>query len=110
MMLSETVLYISLLFVIGSGVPASITTLASAPPPGQQLTGDKQSVSLLTALATEPSSQTLFDDFNYSNYKQLAKHGWIVRTAVGWPGIPGASWGSKGVSFVSDADQRGNRL
>jgi hypothetical protein len=56
------------------------------------------------------SSQTLFDDFSYSNYGQLAKHGWIIRTAPGWPGIPGAAWGNKGVSFPADQDQRRNRL
>lgn len=39
----------------------------------------------------------LFDDFTYANAEQLAKRGWIVRTAPGWPGVPGAKWGS--VSF-----------
>jgi hypothetical protein len=56
------------------------------------------------------SSQTLFDDFSYSNYKQLARHGWIIRTAPGWPGVPGAIWGNTGVSFPSDQEQRGNRI
>jgi hypothetical protein len=55
-------------------------------------------------------SQILFDDFNYSNHQDLAKHGWIVRTADGWPGIPGASWRKEGVSFIKDADQLGNRV
>ena len=57
-----------------------------------------------------PSSQTLFDDFNYSNHKELAEHGWIVRTADGWPGIPGASWRTQGVSFIKDSDRPGNRI
>ncbi len=56
------------------------------------------------------SSQTLFDDFNYSSYSKLAKHGWIIRTAAGWPGVPGAIWGTRGVSFPADQDQHGNRL
>jgi hypothetical protein len=56
------------------------------------------------------ASQTLFDDFNYSNHADLEKHGWIVRTADGWPGIPGASWRKEGVSFIKDADQAGNRI
>jgi len=56
------------------------------------------------------SSQILFDDFSYSNDRQLARHGWIIRTAPGWPGIPGATWGKKGVSFLNDSGQRGNRL
>ncbi len=55
-------------------------------------------------------SETLFDDFDYSNYPQFAKHGWIVRTAVGWPGVPGATWGNKQVLFLADQNQRGNRL
>jgi hypothetical protein len=40
----------------------------------------------------------------------MAKHGWIIRTAAGWPGVPGATWGNQGVSFPVDQDQRGNRL
>jgi hypothetical protein len=56
------------------------------------------------------SSQVFFDDFNYLNDRQLARHGWIIRTAPGWPGIPGATWGKKGVSFINDAEQRGNRV
>jgi len=57
------------------------------------------------------ASETLFDDFNYANHKDLAKHGWIVRTAEGWPGIPGAIWRKQGVSFINDdSEQRGNRI
>ena len=56
------------------------------------------------------SSQILFDDFNYSNDRELARHGWIIRTATGWPGIPGAKWGNKGVSFLNDTEHPGNRL
>jgi hypothetical protein len=55
-------------------------------------------------------ARILFDDFNYSNFKQLSNHGWIVRTAAGWPGMPGATWGNSGISFLSDQDERGNRL
>jgi hypothetical protein len=93
--------------VYGSGGPASIPTALSR---ARQLTGKQPSVSQLRAIGTERSSQTLFDDFNYSNYRQLAKHGWIIRTAAGWPGVPGATWGNKGVSFPGDPDERGNRL
>ncbi|HSP32885.1 MAG TPA: glycoside hydrolase family 16 protein [Thermoanaerobaculia bacterium] len=35
----------------------------------------------------------LFDDFNYTNTQQLEQQGWILRSAPGWPGIPGATWG-----------------
>ncbi len=109
-MLFETVFSISLLIAIGSAVPASITALTSAPSRALHLTGKQASVSPQMAPVTELPSQTLFDDFNYSNYKQLAKHGWIIRTAAGWPGVPGATWGNKGVSLLGDPDQRGNRL
>ena len=40
-----------------------------------------------------------FDDFSYSSRAQLEKHGWIVRTAAGWPGVPGATWDAEGVTF-----------
>jgi hypothetical protein len=56
------------------------------------------------------SSQVMFDDFNYTTHKQLTMHGWIVRTAPGWPGVPGAVWAKEGVSFLSDPDQQGNRI
>jgi hypothetical protein len=110
MMLFERLLGIGLLLVLGSGVPAAIGMLGPASPLEQCLTGTKASASVKVALATKPASQTLFDDFNYSNHKQMSKHGWIIRTAVGWPGVPGATWGSMGVSLFADPDQRGNRL
>jgi hypothetical protein len=106
-MLFQTWVYLSLLLAVGGG--ASITKSTSAPPLARQLTGNQPFV-LQRSRVTNASSQTLFDDFNYSNYKQLAKHGWIIRTAAGWPGVPGASWGNKGVSFPADQAQRGNRL
>jgi len=48
------------------------------------------------------SARVLFDDFSYSTRAQLAGNGWIVRTAEGWPGIPGAIWWPEGVTFVKD--------
>src|ERR1700704_3827375 len=95
----QTRLCLSLPFAIGSGVLASFI----------MLTVPSLAVSQKSPRA-KVSSQTLFDDFTYSNYKQLAKHGWIIRTAAGWPGVPGATWGNKGVSFPVDRDHRGNRL
>ena len=38
------------------------------------------------------AARVLFDDFSYSSRAQLQGHGWIVRTAEGWPGVPGAIW------------------
>lgn len=40
-----------------------------------------------------------FDDFAYTKREQLARRGWIVRTAAGWPGNPGATWDANGVTF-----------
>ena len=63
-------------------------------------------------LQAPPSDQpqVLFDDFNYTNHQQLEKHGWIIRTGAGWPGIPGATWSERGVSVVKDPAQPGNRI
>jgi|ERR1051325_1534706 hypothetical protein len=56
------------------------------------------------------ASKLLFDDFSYSNTTQLKKHGWIIRTAAGWPGVPGATWSEGGVSLQADSDRKGNRF
>jgi hypothetical protein len=108
-MLFQTRIYLSLLLAIGGGGLVSIILFDAASVTAGRTTGEQPIVSLV-ALGTNDSPHTLFDDFNYSNYKQLAKHGWIVRTAAGWPGMPGAIWGNKGVSFPADQEQRGNRL
>ncbi|HEY6802951.1 MAG TPA: glycoside hydrolase family 16 protein [Pyrinomonadaceae bacterium] len=54
--------------------------------------------------------QVLFDDFTYSNRDQLKQNGWIIRTAPGWPGVPGARWSEETVLIVADPASRGNRL
>ena len=90
---------LSLLLVIGGGITTSIASAPTTLAQRRQQTA-KQPV----------SSGALFDDFNYSKHKQLAKHGWIIRTAPGWPGIPGATWGNQGVLYLRDEDQRGNRF
>ena len=59
---------------------------------------------------TAPPSQVLFDDFTYSKHGEMTRHGWIIRTVAGWPGVPGATWWSEGVSLIKDPDQRGNRI
>ena len=38
------------------------------------------------------------------------KHGWIIRTVAGWPGVPGATWWREGVSFLKDGAVSGNRI
>lgn len=42
----------------------------------------------------------LFDDFHYASTAELAPHGWILRTAPGWPGVPGALWGPESFSLL----------
>jgi hypothetical protein len=61
----------------------------------------------------EPNAHLFFDDFHYDSTGDAAftENGWIVRTADGWPGIPGAIWSSEdSVTLVDDPDQEGNRL
>ncbi len=68
---------------------------------------------LLTACTTTPPpsepTQLLFDDFSYSSLDAFAGNGWIARTAVGWPGIAGATW-IDSVSLIDDPALAGNRL
>ncbi|PNG18995.1 cellulose binding domain-containing protein [Streptomyces cahuitamycinicus] len=47
-----------------------------------------------------PPSGVLFDDFTYQGPKDpaLFKHGWLVRTSKGGPGVE-STWSAKGVSF-----------
>ena len=52
----------------------------------------------------------MFDDFTYSDQKELSRHGWIVRTAPGWPGVPGATWAREGVTFLKDEASPRNRI
>ena len=60
------------------------------------------------ARSTRPANHILFDDFSYANKTQLKKNGWIVRTAAGWPGVPGATWAEEGVSILKDPAQPNN--
>ena len=63
-----------------------------------------------TAPSKTSKPSILFDDFSYTNKDQLKKHGWILRKAPGWPGVPGANWSEDGVSIVLDPDRPGNRI
>ena len=57
---------------------------------------------LLCACATGGArhGSVLFDDFRYASTAELAPHGWIMRTAPGWPGVPGALWGPESFSIA----------
>jgi hypothetical protein len=63
-------------------------------------------------LAPDVGSGVLFDDFNYTGQDDPAfsDHGWIVRTDMGWPGVPGATWAAENVTFLDDPDASGSRL
>ena len=63
-----------------------------------------------SATAQVRANQVLFDDFSYDNHADLKKNGWIIRTAPGWPGVPGATWSEGGVSFLKDTDSPGNTI
>jgi hypothetical protein len=64
-----------------------------------------------TASATpQLAAGILFDDFEYSSQEQMTANGWIVRSELGWPGIPGASWPKEDVTFESDPGLSGNHL
>jgi hypothetical protein len=55
-------------------------------------------------------SYVLFDDFTYANTAELAPHGWIMRTAPGWPGVKSTAWGTEGFSLYDDAALASNRV
>jgi hypothetical protein len=55
-------------------------------------------------------SYVLFDDFTYARLEDLAPHGWILRTAPGWPGVSGAAWRPERFSLVDDPARPDNRV
>jgi hypothetical protein len=108
--LSMAAVCFTLLFVIASGspIPTMFATEAAGPP--QPAGSNLPSLPHQRTPATRRASQVLFDDFNYSKHKELTRHGWIIRTAAGWPGVPGATWSKAGVTFLEDSGQPGNRI
>ena len=68
------------------------------------------SVGLTSTKESETSAADLFDDFTYTNHKQLTRNGWIIRTEAGWPGVPGATWSTAGVSLLKDPNQPNNTI
>jgi hypothetical protein len=62
-----------------------------------------------TTAEVRDDAPLLFDDFSYASFEPFNANGWKVRTAVGWPGIEGASW-DDGVSLIEDPEHPGNRL
>jgi hypothetical protein len=58
---------------------------------------------------TDVPEPVLFDDFVYTDHAALEANGWVVRTAPGWPGVPGATWWPEGISFHDNDMQPGDR-
>jgi hypothetical protein len=61
------------------------------------------------AVSSTPPAPILFDDFSHKSFESFNQGGWIVRSAVGWPGIEGATW-NDAIAFIDDEQQSGNRL
>ncbi|GAA3826838.1 cellulose binding domain-containing protein [Streptomyces chiangmaiensis] len=78
---------------------------------GEEPGGDPKKSADPSAAAPVPAapSGVLFDNFHYLGPKDpaLFKHGWLVRTSDGGPGIDD-TWSSDGVSFPSDKDSLGD--
>ena len=64
----------------------------------------------ITPISGSESSQVFFDDFSYSTTDEMTANGWIVRSGPGWPGVSGAMFRPKNVSFVDYPDPADNRL
>lgn len=106
--LAVIVLCIALISVIGrSGLTQTAFAVKSAGP--LQLVGSDTLAAPLQTAAKQ-SSQLLFEDFSYSKHAEMSRHGWIIRTVAGWPGVPGATWKKEGITFLPDTERRGNRI
>lgn len=91
---------ITLLFLIMVvSLAIGSTTNRATASPAVASNRDRQ---LTTTATVKSKPEILFDDFSYTDQKGLKKHGWIVRTAPGWPGVPGATWSERGVTFLKD--------
>ena len=95
------VLLMVVILAIGSAAKQPLSSAAKA---------SNRDVTLTTTEPVESKPEVLFDDFGYTDQKELKKHAWIVRTAPGWPGVPGATWSELGVSFLKDPSEPRNRI
>ena len=102
--LGMTLLFLMMVMSLAIGSTAKQPTSSPAE------ANSNRDVALTTTESVKSKPQVLFDDFSYTNQKELKKHGWIVRTAAGWPGVPGATWSERGVSFLKDLNEPRNRI
>jgi len=65
---------------------------------------------LATAAAPGTAPTLFFDDFSHADRAALVAAGWMLRSAAGHPGVPGAAWSDTAVHLVDDPQQPGNRL
>ncbi|MFF4900237.1 cellulose binding domain-containing protein [Streptomyces sp. NPDC001068] len=74
-------------------------------------TGAGASAAPETRSAPELPDGGLFDDFDYRDAKDpaLFRHGWLVRTSEGGPGIDD-TWTAKGVTFPADKGALGGQV
>ncbi len=100
--------------VAGSVVAATVVALSGCFGTSWDATSASASTSASTPTrAAPPAEAMLFDDFTYSSPAELARNGWILRTAAGWPGVPGSIWSDNvevGVVDPADADNRLMRM
>jgi len=94
-----------LMGIVSLAISSTATQLSSAAE-----ASNNREVTLIPTRSVESKPEVLFDDFTYTNQKELKKHGWIVRTEAGWPGVPGAIWSESGVSFLKDSSEPRNRI
>ncbi|MER6419660.1 cellulose binding domain-containing protein [Streptomyces sp. NPDC001137] len=78
-------------------------------PDGTKPDDDKNASKDAARPAPDVPSGVLFDNFHYTGPKDpaLFKHGWLVRTSEGGPGIHD-TWSADGVTFPSDKDALGD--
>ncbi|MFF4252645.1 cellulose binding domain-containing protein [Streptomyces sp. NPDC001663] len=79
-------------------------------PDGKKPDSDSKNASKAAAdPAPDLPSDVLFDNFHYTGAKDpaLFKHGWLVRTSDGGPGIED-TWSADGVTFPSEKDALGD--
>ncbi|MDN3024622.1 cellulose binding domain-containing protein [Streptomyces sp. S.PB5] len=78
---------------------------------GEEPGGRSADAATASRTAAELPEGGFFDDFAYRGPKDTAlfKHGWLVRTSKGGPGIDG-TWSAKGVSFPADDEAQGGQV
>jgi hypothetical protein len=91
-------------------VSLAISSTAKQPLSSAAEASNNREVTLIPTKSLESKPEVLFDDFTYTNQTELKKHGWIVRTEAGWPGVPGAIWSESGVSLLKDSNEPRNRI